>query len=262
MPKALLVNQSAVKSGGMIEVWIYSEPIAIRLEKQTRVIGNFLLKATKDDIDRVKKKNALESYNSFLRLVVANFGNNRAKFITLTFEDTTEFDITDVEKCNHVFQLFIKRLRGAYGNKFRYLVTIEFQDKNNRNAVHYHMIADLPYIKNNEFNKIWGLGYTQIRSVKNSKQSAVYVGKYMRKGLIDDRLNGKKKYWGSKNLLRPKELYNNNVNRLLDAFPGKEKYSENCYFSEYHHGYITYAKYFIDDDSLTYDYYNIKTSCF
>ena len=239
--KALIVNTKAIISGGMVEVWTYENPIAIRLDKKPAIRG-IPSDATPEEKALITKANALTSYNNFLRLVVANFSTVRTKFLTLTFADTEAFDINSVPQCNKKFKAFIQRMRCKYGDEFKYIACIEFQK---RGAVHYHMMIDVPYIKAKILNEIWGHGNIDIKAVKDAKHSAVYVGKYMRKGLIDERLKGKQKYHGSKNLVRPQEIYNNNVAELLKQCEGKEKYSDSSYESEYHKATIHYSKYFL-----------------
>jgi len=247
--RALLVNSKAIVSGGMVEIWTYEKPIAKFLSKKPSARGTPST-ATPEERTEIAKQNALESYNNFIRLVVANFSTCKTKFLTLTFENTDSFDITDVKQCNEKFKEFIQRLRWKYGKDFKYIATVEYQDKNNRGAIHYHVMLDIPYVKAKILNEIWSYGNINIKAVKDAKHSAVYCGKYMRKGLIDERLIGKKKYHGSKNLRKPKEVYNDNVDDLLKQCQGKEKYSENSYFSEYHDATIYYSKYFLDHAEL------------
>jgi hypothetical protein len=115
------------------------------------------------------------------------------------------FDIKDVKQCNQAFKLFILRLRYIYPD-LKYLAVLEFQDKNDRGAVHYHMICNLPYIKKNELSEIWGNGFIKINAIDKVDNVGAYVIKYMNKDIDDDRLQGLKAYNCSKGLQKPLEL--------------------------------------------------------
>lgn len=243
--KMLIVNRKAIVSGDMVEIYEYESPIAIRLDKKPAIIGSGGSTATAKEKAEIIKKRALDSYNDFMRLVIANFTKNRTKFLTLTFADTDKFDVRSVYDCNKKLKEFIQRLRWKYGTDWKYVAAIEFQDKKGRGAVHYHIMLDLPYIEKEILNEIWGYGTLTIKAVQDAKHGAIYVGKYMRKGLIDDRLARKKKYHGSHNLVHPRELYNDQVDALLKRCEGKEKNFENTYVSKFHGSSINYTKYFL-----------------
>ena len=68
------------------------------------------------------------------RLVTMNFDKSKSKFVTLTFRE----NIKDVKVANSLFKAFIRRLKKVY-KELLYVSVIEFQDKNNRGAVHYHI---------------------------------------------------------------------------------------------------------------------------
>lgn len=141
---------------------------------------------------------------SIRQLVTQNF-NSSSKFVTLTFRDGLDFDIKDVKQCNNAYHLFCKRLKRRYGD-FKYVTVIEFQDKNDRGAVHYHMICNLPYIKKSELSEIWGNGFVKINSIDKVDNVGAYVVKYMNKDIDDIRLQGLKAYNCSKGLQKPVEL--------------------------------------------------------
>lgn len=132
------------------------------------------------------------------RLVTMNFSKEESKFITLTFKE----NIKDVKLANQHFKAFIRRLKKDYG-QIKYVSVIEFQDKNKRGAVHYHMIANLPYIKSNDLETIWGNGFIKINSIDKVDNLGAYVIKYMTKDQADPRLQGLKAYNCSKGLERP-----------------------------------------------------------
>jgi hypothetical protein len=85
----------------------------------------------------------------------------------------------------------------------KYVSVLEFQDKNDRGAVHYHMICNLPYIKKSELAKIWGNGFVKINAIDKVDNVGAYVIKYMNKDIDDIRLQGLKAYNCSQGLDKP-----------------------------------------------------------
>lgn len=81
------------------------------------------------------------------RLACCNFNNQYDKFLTLTFSDNK----TDVKECNVLFKAFIRKLR-RFKDDLKYLAVIEFQ---NRGAVHYHVLLNIPYIPQEELQDLW-----------------------------------------------------------------------------------------------------------
>ena len=148
-------------------------------------------------------KNSQQSRRNHVRQLATNNFDNRSKFLTLTFNNQQDFDIRDVKQCNKHFKQFIQRMRYIYGNYFKYLAVIEFQDKNRDGVVHYHVIWDLPYIPIGEIEKIWRAGFCKINKIENVDNIGAYITKYMTKNLDDQRLCGLKAYQHSKNLVEP-----------------------------------------------------------
>ena len=99
------------------------------------------------------------------------------KFITLTFAQ----NIKDPIEANKHFKTFIRDLKTLGMTK--YLAVIEFQDKNDRGAVHYHMLCDLPFVYQKKLKEIWGLGSLRINAIKKVDNLGAYVVKYMNKNL-------------------------------------------------------------------------------
>ena len=97
--------------------------------------------------------------------------------------------------------------------KFRYIAIIEFQK---RGAVHYHFLCNLPFIDWTEIKKIWGHGNIDIKRIENVTNLGAYFCKYLNKDMTDKRLFNKKKYFCSKSLERPTEVFENQViNKLI-----------------------------------------------
>lgn len=145
------------------------------------------------------------------------------QFITLTFGD----NITDIKSANYEFTKYIQRLNFFITqNKksfLKYIVVIEFQK---RGAVHYHiMFFNMPYIEDNKkkIAEVWGQGFIHsksIESVDGLKKTIRYMSKYMSKNFDDSRLHGKKCYFVSKQLKKPRFVYfNDQIKELLDFVP-------------------------------------------
>lgn len=265
--KAFINNQKVIISGGMVEIYSADENIfAIGLEKKPRGSGGSITPLSKEEQEKKDKKNMLQSYHTFIRIAAANFSPGDSIFVTLTFADTNDFDVANVDECNERFECAMKRFRRKLGKAFSYSVTIEFQDRNGRGAVHYHMLMNLPFVQHSLLREMWGYGGVYVKKVQNTLEAINYLAKYMRKGELDERLRGRKKFWGSRNLKKPREMYGDVVTTLreiIDALPSdkKKKYSENCYFSEYHHATVNYDKHFLPEDVIadflsTYGNYN------
>jgi len=159
--------------------------------------------ANKDENYRNTQKSRREAVRN---LCTTNF-DNTSKFVTLTFKDGLPFDITDVKACNTAFNAFRGRMKRRFP-EFKYLTVIEFQDKNGRGAVHYHMVCNLPYIKKSELATIWGNGFVKINAIDKVDNVGAYISKYMAKDLDDTRLQGLKAYQYSRSLKKPVELTN------------------------------------------------------
>lgn len=195
-----------VISGNIIEVYEY--------EKFLRGKGNSKGNNNKNNktSEEVKKNNYNNTNrrrnNLIRRLATLNFNNKYDKFITLTYKE----NIQDLTYSHEEFKKFIKRLQYRYDKKFKYLSVIEYQDKNGRGAIHYHCLIDLPYIHFSELEKIWGLGMVDIKAISHVDNLGAYLVKYLTKDLNDTRLRGRKAYLCSRNLKRPEEVTNTNLN--------------------------------------------------
>jgi len=131
------------------------------------------------------------------------------KFLTLTFKK----NIQDIEQSNYLFKKFIQRLSYHVYKKeniLKYAVVIEFQK---RGAIHYHIIIfNMPYVLALTINEIWkvgsqGQGSIKIEKIYNIQNAGSYICKYMSKDMADPRLCGKKAYFTSRNLEKPKTFY-------------------------------------------------------
>lgn len=192
------------------------------------------------------KKHQRTRKNRVRQLVATNFDKG-SKFHTFTFADTEDFDVRDVQQCNAEFRKFILRLRRRYKG-FNYIAVIEFQDRNGRGAVHYHMISDLPFIEHSKMMELWGLGGVRVNRIKHVDNVGAYVVKYMVKDIQDERLRGEQAYLRSRGLQEPIEVCSWRLEdkEVLDDVSNLLKEKSPSYYSEYeseHAGLIKYYQY-------------------
>jgi len=228
-----------IASGHVIELYEFEKPMfyAFRGSGGRKKEGGNM-----DRAEEYRKQSCYRAREKIRRLCLANF-NNHSKFITLTFADGSVNDVTDIRICNKEFKKLIQRMKYKYDD-IKYIAVIEFQDKNNRGAVHYHMISNLPYIPNQELNRLWGNGFVKINDISNVDNVGAYLVKYMLKNVHDERLKGKKAYLASRNLDKPSEFVGNVVDLVIEALDleKKKKVFASSYPSEYL-GKITYSEY-------------------
>lgn len=142
------------------------------------------------------------------RLACCNFDNKYDKFLTLTFTDNK----TDVKECNVLFKAFIRKLREVkHISNLKYLAVIEFQE---RGAVHYHILLNIPYIPQKELLDLWGNGFVFIEAIDEVDNVGAYIVKYMTKDNTDTRLRGQKAYLFSHNLRKPEKVVNHDLKQF------------------------------------------------
>lgn len=201
-------------SGDIIEVYHYSQYI-------TGKGGANRTKQKSEDVEKSLANYANTNQrrrDTVRRLACSNFNSSTCKFFTLTFAD----NMTDVKECNNLFKKFIMRLNYKFNLKIKYLAVIEFQE---RGAIHYHVLADIPYIPQQELQNIWGHGFVYINAVKHVDNIGAYLVKYMTKDTEDTRLQGLQAYLHSRNLIKSYEIANHD----LKEFENLEKRIEEKY---------------------------------
>lgn len=217
----------------------------------------------KNELKTIEYKNIMRSKFQLQRIVKAN-ENEFKTFITLTFQD----NITDINLANKKFHSWRTKIKSIYSN-FKYVCVPEFQK---RGAVHYHLLTNLEINKTYIYNRrnkdiettlifpqknfsveqlsnmdlhkrkkcydilYWKHGFTSVFPIKSSDVVG-YMTKYMTKD-IDDRLYSHHRYFNSKNLIKPKELFLNNENNGNDFF--SLFYIENFYKKTFENSYLSY----------------------
>ena len=203
-------NVKIIETPTSIEIWEYiDKPVifAVKTEKKKKkeleLIEYKEEKTASEHYDALKRK---QKHYENMRWVIAriidcNF-DDKTKFLTLTFKD----NIDDISYTNYEFNKFIKRLNfSLYNTKKQQLKYLAVWEKQKRGAIHYHIIFfDLPYIKNNDLQEIWGHGFIKINKIDvDSKDNrGRYVSKYFSKD-IDDKNYKQKAFFKSQNLKLP-----------------------------------------------------------
>lgn len=191
MPTSYL--KKAYFCGNILEQYEYSKPVfrglTVAPPRGTRGIM-----APKSE--KRADSSVFRTRRNLRRLVNSN--PNLSSFITLTFAE----NLTDISLANLYFKLFIQKLKRRYPTLL-YIAVIEFQK---RGAVHYHLLAKLPYIPQNELSDLWGHGFVGINKLTNLKNVGAYIAKYIQKGAFSARLVARKAYFCSRALLRAVEV--------------------------------------------------------
>lgn len=161
--------------------------------------------------------------------------------------------MTNIKECNKLFKNFIKRLKYQYNKNLKYLAVIEFQQ---RGAVHYHVLLDIPYVPQNVLQELWGNGFIFINAIEHVDNIGAYILKYITKDNNDIRLMGQKAYLCSRNLKQPEEVLNHNL-KDFDILEGKimSKYNLNDLKPVYVSNFDTEML-----GACTYKQYNLKRS--
>ena len=196
-------NFKVVVSGEHVEVYKYKKSVwrdfekkdfeNVRSQKEPKQLDAF----EQMEIMKKKQQYSVNRTRTEIRRLI-NSNPQLTKFMTLTFAD----NITDLKEANYIFNQFIKRMNYKYPD-FKYLAIPEFQQ---RGAVHYHLLCEMPFIHYSEIYEIWGQGNIDIKTLNDVDNIGAYVCKYLSKDMFDERTFGKKKFFRSQTLLEPVEI--------------------------------------------------------
>lgn len=253
MNEPIIYKEKTIVSASTIEQTTYEKPIVHGFEieakwRERRKIRRAQIKANLTHqeliIKRIhnRKLSMRRAKKNIIRIIDSNvyqYKNTKGRqyppiFVTLTFKK----DIRDHAQANELFNLFIKRLNYQINKKnnnpLRYTVVVEFQDKSRNGVIHYHaLFYDLPFINADKLEAIWGEGTINIKSVKDIKRISSYVSKYMSKNFEDARLDGHKRYFSSRGLLKPKVYAGNFAYNLVrNVIPKDTPKKENIFTTE------------------------------
>jgi len=213
-------------SKNLVEVIRYEKPVVLNQPKYKTKLDKNLdefpeLKAQMEAEKQrrkqeYKRRSAIMAVNNIKRIVDCNFSAKRSKFITLTFNDSNDFDIKNLSQTHRAFKKFIQRFTRFFA-KLMYVAVAEFQDKTGRGAVHYHMICNIPYTPKEKIAEIWQYGFIGIRDIKRVGSVGAYLAKYMSKNTEDTRFGKNKKVLHSRYLKRSGVLYGKKAHRHGNA---------------------------------------------
>lgn len=256
-----LTDTKILVSGSTLEAYLYLDrklsynyvvPVSPNKIRARIVVID---EATKEQKQRSREKSMQRARSKLRRLVNANAWKWRRqnnsiytpKFVTFTFTD----NVQDTKIANGIFSRFIKRLNyyesnGTKTSFLKYVVVTEFQG---RGAIHYHVIFfNLEYIWGDDLRAIWREGIVHIRNIDNVSNAGAYVCKYMYKGFEDARLDGKKRYFPSRELFKPREIKNEAIARkILKTLP-RELLKRHNIYKDINENRIQYLTFQIDKD--------------
>lgn len=196
-----------IYSGDIVEIYRYEKGVYKGCVNENGRAGKGF--TTDEQKERNREVSLMRARRDLRRVVNANINKRgddvTCKFVTLTFKD----NVTDLDIANYEFKKFIQRLNyEVYCKKcsnLKYTVVIEFQK---RGAVHYHVVFyNLPYVKADVIEKVWNNGFIKINKIDDIDNVGAYICKYLTKNNDDERLRGRKCYFNSRGLKKPKEIY-------------------------------------------------------
>lgn len=207
------VSRRLVVSGDYLEYYAFSSPFWVgfpRLQPQKKHVKIVMPKVQHE----LRADNVRRTRKQIRRLVNSN--TDLHKFVTLTYAENCQ----DVSKAYRDFDVFLKRLKRSYPQlDLKFICVPEFQK---RGAVHFHLLANLPYIPKAELEALWGFGWVRINQVRHITNLGAYISKYLGKANFDARLFRKKKFTRSQNLREPLTVDNLEADDYLSFFVSKD----------------------------------------
>lgn len=204
-------------------------------------------------LHEIELRNIIRSKLECQRVAKANMKIWKT-FITLTFKENINCVLTAHKR----FKNFIDKVR-RIKKDFMYLAIPEFQK---RGAIHYHLLTNIDVndskliyaqAENNNFLhvKYWIDGFDSVEPLNNDPKKVVgYISKYMTKS-IDNRLFGHRRYFNSRNLVKPITSFIDLTNsKELDFYKKNIQNTKLIYQNEYENPYdntkVQYLEYFED----------------
>ena len=145
-----------------------------------------------DNKSEVDTKNIRNSLVNLRRLINTNcVDSNKIRWLTLTYKE----NMTDIKKLYIDFRDFWKRFKYySKKNSFEIPEYINVVEPQNRGAWHCHIIfiyqCKAPFIDNNSvIAKLWGHGFTKIKSVQDVDNIGAYFSAYLSDMPLDDLKN-------------------------------------------------------------------------
>lgn len=229
-----LSNHKVVQSGPMIEVYEYEKGVRTGTKGQ----GGRRARSGPPKPQNIhqRRQTLNKARKTIQRLSFANFDTND-KFITLTYKGSPP----SIQEANADFKHFIQKLQYRFGS-FHYLSVLQFQDKHERGAVHYHLLTDLPYIATQDLAALWGQGFVKINCIRQVGNVGEYVASHLTADPFDSRLYQQRLFSTSRNLKKPLVLRGEEAKEIAEGLKTKKEVSAWSYQSEYF-GQISYTEF-------------------
>ena len=192
---------------GDVQTRIYSNPVCIGAEKEGKKENKKAVKQTEEEKMRSEKCSLNRTKNSIYEIARANTWD---WFFTLTFsaEKVDRFSYAD---CAKALSFWLKNVR----KKCPGMVYLFVPEQHKDGAYHFHglvsNVSELNFVDSGHLTKNkqtiynignYKLGWSTSTEVQNTDAVGKYITKYISKQLFDS-TKGKKRYWASKNVLRP-----------------------------------------------------------
>jgi hypothetical protein len=256
-------NIKVVSAGPVVKVFKTERPIWYGLQSARRKKTHAYFPISETEKQR-RKEVARKSAASRSRTWVYDLTAANAKkwikengspyplvFLTLTLRK----NIVDVKVTNALFNKFVKRLNYfVFKTKrcqLKYLSVIEFQK---RGATHYHILLfNFPFIRKEHIERVWREGFIKIKAVDKVRNISAYMTKYLVKGFSDKRLDGKKRYFTSRGLIKPM-LFNREeqAKAIAASLPPRYIVRQSKYETLYQ-GAVEYVEYRLDGQMTIFD---------
>lgn len=240
-------SYKVIQSGHIVEVLEYQSAIMLIRDDELKRgrEGGRDKEGIEDRKEEYRESVNLKAREKVRRLINANFTKN-SLFITLTFREDIEID-----KANYELKKFLQKVKRKQTD-FKYVAVIEFT-KNGR--PHYHMLCNFKiewqeHLKGcicerkekttcqelkkweNKVGKWWGNGFVDI-GYKETDNSGAYLIKYMTKEGYDPRLEGKKRYFFSRNCDKPIEHKGADAIKIIQSLEGSAPVFTSKYYNDF-----------------------------
>lgn len=199
MPDIAHLKTKVIVCGDIVEVIEYSDGVLCNV-KRDYVIE----RKGEGESDGKRLDNLYRARQNIRRLVWCNITKQFTKMLTLTYAET----VLDPKTVKRDIKVFVKQMR-RFGYDMKYLYVLEHQTKRgkkegNAGCLHVHMfLFDDEKVSLDHLNRAWKHGQTDIKVLRDIRNSGAYVCKYITKENYAE--YGAHVYGCSRGLKRPTE---------------------------------------------------------
>ena len=166
-PKPRLYNRRLIRSGNVLELYEYGKPVMRgAVVHGSAFYGRANAPYTSAETKRENRAKIARRARETVRRTI-NANPQLDKFFTLTYAE----NLQDVAQSRKEFDVFIKRLKRLHPH-LQYVCVIEFQQ---RGAIHFHLLCNLPYVEQRTLQSLWGHGIADIRRLDNELKAGLLV---------------------------------------------------------------------------------------